>query len=341
MISFSCATCQMQFSVKDEFAGRSSLCPTCKQPLSVPCLDKTLAYVPPPHIDGEESCLTKIGHDGGITLEHHSTGGRPTTAQTPQRSVREALVGRQKSKERYVIEGEIARGGMGAVLRAIDGDLRREVAVKYLLDEEDSRKKARFVEEAQINAQLEHPNIVPVYDLRIDPQGRPYLMMKLVKGRDLKNVLDQLRADPEHTEQEWSLGRLLNILVNVCNGLAFAHANGVIHRDSKPGNIMLGDFGEVYVMDWGLAKVLKRDAATTKPATEAEPFAAFMGDSGAASGRPSSKVATSRELDADLTQEDDILGTPMYMPPEQAIGNLQAIDQRSDVYALGRFCTRC
>src|SRR5262249_17478019 len=144
-------------------------------------------------------------------------------------------------------------------------DLRRAVALKYMLDEKDPRKKARFVEEAQINAQLEHPNIVPVYDLRIDAKGRPYLMMKLVKGRDLKSVLDQLRdsesgvASAPRVDKEWSLGRLLNVLVNTCNGLAYAHAYAVVHRDLKPANIMLGDFGEVYVMDWGLAKVLNSE----------------------------------------------------------------------------------
>src|SRR5262249_49746408 len=153
-----------------------------------------------------------------------------TSPHNPQRPASATLAGQQHGKERYVIEGEIARGGMGAVLRAVDGDLRRRVAVKYLLDEKDPRKKARFIEEAKINAQLEHPNIVPVYDLRLDLQGRPYLMMKLVKGRDLKGVLDELReaasgvASALRADKEWTLGRLLNILVGVCNGLAFAHA---------------------------------------------------------------------------------------------------------------------
>src|SRR5208283_6011739 len=123
------------------------------------------------------------------------------------------------------------------------------------------KKQARFVEEAQINSQLEHPNIVPVYDLGIDAQKRPFIMMKMVKGRSLKEVLDQLGENPKQAEKTYSLGRLLNILVNVCNALAYAHARGVVHRDLKPANVMIGDFGEVYVMDWGLAKVLKRGQA--------------------------------------------------------------------------------
>src|SRR5262249_45322401 len=147
------------------FAGRSAKCPTCKRPLTVPSPDKTVAYVAPQQIDGEESSLAKIGYDGGVTLEQERTGRTATTVRKPPRPVGDALAGAKKRKERYVIEGEIARGGMGAVLRAVDGDLRRHVAVKYLLDEQDPRKQARFIEEAQINAQLEHPNIVPVYDL--------------------------------------------------------------------------------------------------------------------------------------------------------------------------------
>src|SRR5208283_2022242 len=107
------------------------------------------------------------------------------------------------------------------------------VAVKYRLDAKDPKKQARFIEEAQINGQLEHPNIVPVYDLGIDAQKRPFIMMKMVKGRSLKDVLDQLRDNPKTAEKEYSLGRLLNILVNVCNALAYAHARGVVHRDLK------------------------------------------------------------------------------------------------------------
>jgi Protein kinase domain len=311
MISFRCPSCQMKRTVKPEFAGRSSRCPTCKRPLTVPSLDRTQAYVPPQQIDGEESSLARIGHTGGVSLEHGPSGRQPASAPKP------GLDKPRPRKERHVIEGELARGGMGAVLRARDGDLRREVAVKYLLDEKDPTKKARFIEEAQINAQLEHPNIVPVYDLRIDPQGRPYLMMKLVKGRDLKYVLDQLRdtasgvaspprdaasgvasaprdaasgvASAPRADKDWSLGRLLSILVGVCNGLAFAHAHGVVHRDLKPANIMLGDFGELYVMDWGLAKVLRSGIPTAVPVNKA-----------AASGRTHPRLRNySRLLDSD------------------------------------------
>jgi serine/threonine protein kinase len=228
---------------------------------------------------------------------------------------------------------------MGAVLRAVDCDIRREVAVKYMLGEADPKKKLRFIEEAQITGQLEHPNIVPIHELGVDAQKRVFFSMKMVKGRSLQQVLDELRKNPKQAEREWSLGRLLNILVNVCNGLAYAHSRGVVHRDLKPANIMVGDFGEVYLMDWGLAKVLKRMEGSKEQWSEASEFARFMGEptvppTGSGSGQ-SSKVQTSREGDADLTQEGAVLGTPVYMPPEQANGKIDAVDQRSDVYSLG------
>ncbi|OAI48206.1 hypothetical protein AYO44_07540 [Planctomycetaceae bacterium SCGC AG-212-F19] len=332
MIAFSCARCGMKLTVKPEFAGRSSKCPSCKQPLVVPMPSATLAFVPPHQIDGTESSLAKAGIDGGITLAQHDTSKLGPLAGKP--AVPGSVPSRQSGKERYVIEGEIARGGMGAVLRAVDCDLRREIAVKYMLDAQDPKKQARFVEEAQINSQLEHPNIVPVYDLGIDAQKRPFILMKMVKGRSLKDVLDRLRENPKLAEKEWSLGRLLNIFVNVCNALAFAHSRGVIHRDLKPANIMLGDFGEVYVMDWGLAKVLAGGPGELVGVL-APAAAPTVGGSPHVSAKKSSKVVTSREPEADLTQEGSIIGTPTYMPPEQASGALHALTPRSDVYALG------
>ena len=196
MIVFSCLQCGMKLTVKTRFGGRTSKCPTCKQPLVVPLASATVAYVPPQEIDGEESSLAKAGIEGGVTLDHAPAGRKQALpGQKPQRSVAEVIADRKQANERYVIEGEIARGGMGAVLRAVDCDIRREIAVKYMLDEKDAKKKARFIEEAQINGQLEHPNIVPVYDLGVDAQKRPFIIMKMVKGQSLKDVLDQLRGE--------------------------------------------------------------------------------------------------------------------------------------------------
>ena len=192
MIAFFCSRCGMKLKVKDEFAGRSSKCPTCKQPLAVPAPDKTVANVEAGEIEGMDSSLAKAGVDGGVTLEHGPSAGR-----AGQRSVQELLSRRTKKDGRYLVEKEIARGGMGVVLRAVDCDIRREVAVKYLLDQADSGKKARFIEEAQITGQLEHPNIVPIHELGVDGRKRLFFSMKMVKGRSLAEVLDGQRQTPK------------------------------------------------------------------------------------------------------------------------------------------------
>ncbi len=189
MIHFFCANCGLKFQVKDEFAGRSTRCPTCQEPLVVPPLE-TVAHVPAPvgQVEGLRSSLAQAGlaEGGGVTVGAEAAGVVPG-----QKSVAE-LLGQKTpgtGAARYIIDKEIARGGMGAVLRAVDTDIRREVAVKYLLDQTDQRKKLRFVEEAQITGQLEHPNIVPIHELGIDAQGRLFFAMKMVKGRSLSEVL--------------------------------------------------------------------------------------------------------------------------------------------------------
>jgi serine/threonine protein kinase len=364
MIAFACAHCGMKLQVKPEFAGRSSRCPTCKQPLVVPDPDQTTAYMPPERLDGPASVLVQTGVPADVTLETPAEVG--PVAQPGRASVAALLARRGRDASRYVLEGEIARGGMGAVLRAVDRDIRREVAVKYLLDQASASGRLRFVEEAQITGQLEHPNIVPIHELGRDALGRLFFTMKLVKGRSLAQVLEGLRGEPGATRHtaatDYTLGRLLTILVNVCHALAYAHARGVIHRDLKPGNIMVGDFGEVYVMDWGLAKVRNPRAgdagqeagappqaiplpasktAILPPARVAAmpaPMAVPMSDTftaGSGSSRATAPVVTDRVLQEELTRAGAIMGTPVYMAPEQAVGRIEAIDQRSDVYALG------
>jgi serine/threonine protein kinase len=306
----------MKLQVKPQFAGRTAPCPTCKHRLVVPALNQTPAPVVAGQIPGTASSLAQADVDAGVTLDQAAL-----TKRTGQKPVQELLKRPAGPRERYCIDQEIARGGMGVVLRAVDCDVRREVAVKYLLDQNDRKKKLRFIEEAQITGQLEHPNIVPIHELGMDAQKRLFFSMKMVHGRSLAQVVEDLRNIPRAAEKEWPLTRLLTIFVNICHALAYAHSRSVVHRDLKPANIMVGDFGEVYVMDWGLAKVLGGGAETSA--------------SDSFTGPRSSKVMLSPEVDTDLTQVGTILGTPAYMPPEQATGQINLIDQRSDVYSLG------
>ncbi len=210
---------------------------------------------------GAPESWPKADHSATITFDYASTSDRS--------SVTDLLSGSVRQGSRYTIESEIARGGMGAVVRAVDCDIRREVAIKYMLDDSDQGRKARFVEEAQITGQLEHPNIVPIHELGLDADKRLFFAMKLVNGRSLGQIVNELRKQPATAEKTWPLSRLLNIFVSICHALAYAHSRGVIHRDLKPANIMVGDFGEVYVMDWGLAKVIIRERQTPISPTSA------------------------------------------------------------------------
>ncbi len=220
---------------------------------------------------------------------------------------------------RYQLQGEIARGGMGAIIRGRDVDLGRELAIKVLLESHqgDPQVIRRFVEEAQIGGQLQHPGIVPVYELGTFPDRRPYFAMKLVKGRTLAALLHD-RAGPMA-----DLPRFLGIFEQVCQTMAYAHARGVIHRDLKPSNVMVGAFGEVQVMDWGLAKVLPQGGIADELAAnpDHETVIATVRSGSAGSGSES--------------QAGSVLGTPAYMAPEQARGEVERIDERADVFGLG------
>ncbi len=224
--------------------------------------------------------------------------------------------------------GEIARGGMGAILRVRDELLRRDLAMKVILGDTFPEEAAtptpivqRFLEEAQITAQLDHPGVVPVHELGLDDEGELFFTMKLVKGRTLGDVF---RSVAEGSDPEWTQARVLQVFSRICDTLAFAHGKGVIHRDLKPANIMVGKFGEVYVMDWGLAKVLGRE--TPAPASHPAEAAFTLVTTGrmAEPGSPGAR---------ELTGVGDILGTPLYIAPEQAAG--LGVDARSDVYSIG------
>ena len=258
----------------------------------------------------------------------------------------------------YQVEGEIARGGMGIIYRVRDIDLNRSLAIKVLKQSHRHKPEMifRFIEEAQILGQLQHPGIVPVHEAGVLHDGRPYFTMKLVKGRTLAAMLAE-RPNPAA-----DLPRFLAIFDQICRTIAYAHARGVIHRDLKPANVMAGAFGEVQVMDWGLAKVSEQnvsinidkldtdknnstllDDISIHNATEtlrlddraaadtvAEVSRIVTSRSGQGGSDPGSGSGSGFE-----SREGSILGTPAYMSPEQSRGEVESLDSRCDVFGLG------
>ena len=211
----------------------------------------------------------------------------------------------------YLPGNEIARGGMGRIFAADDQFLDRAVAIK-VSTVKGEKEDAQFLREARVLAHLAHPNIVPVHHLGKDSQGRPFYSMKLVKGRTLRAILKDLSAQDAETVAAFTRQRLLDVFRKVCDAVSFAHAKGFLHRDLKPENIMIGEYGEVLVMDWGLAKVLAR--------------------------RSSPGALLFAEGDATETEPETlgyVEGTPQYMSPEQASGMFRGLDERSDIYSLG------
>lgn len=238
--------------------------------------------------------------------------GAPTPDQaTPDDAAPQSLPRGAARRDRFVDGPELGRGGMGTVTQVFDSVLRRELAMKVISPEAELNPSSvlRFLEEAQVTAQLEHPNIVPVHDLgsSYGDHGM-FFTMKRVTGTTLATVIKNLRGThPSHDE----LIRILRLLVKVCDALEFAHGRGVVHCDLKPENIMIGSHGQVYVMDWGVS-VLR------------------------SSERPSERAADWLELpSAQARPRGTIIGTPAYMAPEQAMGLTEDIDERTDVYGLG------
>ena len=277
-------------------------------------------------IDGVQMQIpTRIRHDQEVQIGaarifvrlSHTATAQLTAALGDEHlglaPMREMLTG-----QKYKIITTIGRGGMGVVMQGRDLRIRRTVAVKVMkTDDQFSRENVmRFVNEAQLTGQLEHPNIVPVYELGMDESGEAFYTMKFVKGITLEDVLRSLRHGSASMIEKYPLGTLLTIFQKICDAVAFAHSKGVVHRDLKPDNVMIGAFGEVLVMDWGLAKNMTgaprgggiETEMDAEPAPDARGF---------------------------QTMHGLIVGTPPYISPEQARGALGEIDARSEVYVLG------
>lgn len=215
---------------------------------------------------------------------------------------------------KYKAVDSIGSGGMKVVRRVLDKDTTRTVAMATIRAElEDGEMVARFIREARITAILEHPNIVPVHDLGTDAAGRPYFTMKMLEGESLQEILKKLHADAPGYALRYHLGSLLDIFKKVCNAIAFAHSRGVVHLDLKPSNIHVSKFGEVLVLDWGLAKYVEE-------ATESSSGGSVGGIGGNLNG---------------LTLPGAVKGTLGFMAPEQARGENSRKDKRTDIYALG------
>jgi serine/threonine protein kinase len=231
--------------------------------------------------------------------------------------------------QRYQVRGEIARGGVGVILQAEDRELGRDVAIKILQERfrKDEGVLQRFFAEAQIAGQLQHPGIVPIYEIGLSPARLPFIAMKLVRGETLARRLErEWREGQEREDPQGDAWRpLIPLFEQVCRTVAYAHARRVVHRDLKPSNVMLGAFGEVQIVDWGFAKVLDQQASEPVTTNTAEE------DSLGAE-----RVSTLREEEgAQDSMIGHAIGTPAYMPPEQAYGDVTQMDERSDVFALG------
>jgi serine/threonine-protein kinase len=216
------------------------------------------------------------------------------------------------ASEKFAAREVIGRGGSSIVVRAFDKEILRSVAIKILVSEtsDDPEQAERFAEEARINGQLEHPSIVPIYEFGAQPSGGRFLCMKMLEGETLEAALQ--RAGTSRLEPD-RLADFLEVFVKVCDAVSFAHSRGVIHRDLKPANIMLSDFGQVYVLDWGIARLLPSAASSRQNV------------------RLDGDAVSSREQEP----QGALIGTPCYMAPEQLRGMHGSLDERTDVFALG------
>jgi len=320
-----CEKCQIAFNINDKLikpGGSKLRCSKCKH----------IFTVSPPETSAKQNAAKpaaprKPSHSDEVKRVSSSLSSGAEATLTMVDFAQDVFF-KGDSAERYEEMGSIGKGGMGEVLLARDNQLLRKVAIKVLRDQNVSAAALSFfIREAQITAQLDHPNIVPVYTVRPPQKGEKNVsfVMKLVKGKTFFEIISKIRAicneNPKAAlSQELSLRTRLEHFLKACDGITYAHRKQVVHRDLKPANIMVGDFGEVYVMDWGIAKMLKDD----EEALTALGTAIYTGDIPKSSG----------SMTLSSAQPEGVVGTLSYMSPEQAKGRLD-VSMASDIFSLG------
>lgn len=306
-------------------------------PTARPSLKHTLGYgddVLPPSERSLTATLTDRGAEATPfapieledTLDLAASGVQEQAlASAPSSTMRTTVLPHRRTTDasadaairpRFARVRSLGAGAMGEIELARDNDIRRTVALKRLRHDATSQPAMlRFADEIRIVGQLEHPSIVPIYDVGQDEDGKVYLVMKHLHGETMEDVIEKLRSADAQAREKYTITYRVQLFLKILDAIRYAHARGILHRDLKPANIMIGPYGEVTVLDWGIAKPLKGARAT-----ETAPLDATLLDSHDA-----------RLLE---TRAGSLAGTPLYMSPEQAAGKNDELDQRSDVYAL-------
>ncbi len=271
------------------------------------------------HLKQHGGSVAETLTDLGATMEQTLSNASDATLDAG--SANFGIADAPAARSRFRVLRPHARGGLGAVFVALDQELNREVALKRILDNQADNpvSRARFLLEAEITGGLEHPGIVPVYGLGTHDDGRPYYAMRFIQGDTLKEVVDRFHADTDLqrdlSRRSLALRQLLRRFIDVCNAADYAHSRGVLHRDIKPANIIVGRHGETLVVDWGLAKAIGH------------------GDSEC--GSSERVLAPSLSGGSAETLPGSSMGTPAFMSPEQAEGDLERLGTQSDIYSLG------